>query len=230
MVIDDNAQSLLARGRHPETKKQTKQKQQTMGTPLRFDMILPNGQPLRYGMAGARWNGTVEEVMAALAQQNNTTHNMNNNKSSAAMSAQDLTDVTSAYATIRAKMPFLLNLPPDERAHLAHMGDKTVGILQPTRDFIAQFPEALPADFILAEFNKDCDLFAPLDASADASAAANQAIQDTRLALRSDLLYAILDIYACAKANNRGGRYQTYVDYMKAHFARPRKPKTPPTP
>ena len=63
MVIDDNAQSLLARGRHPETKKQTKQKQQTMGTPLRFDMILPNGQPLRYGMAGARWNGTVEEVL-----------------------------------------------------------------------------------------------------------------------------------------------------------------------
>ena len=34
--------------------------------PLRYGMILPNGQPLRYGTPGARWGGTVAEVMAAL--------------------------------------------------------------------------------------------------------------------------------------------------------------------
>jgi hypothetical protein len=70
----------------------------------------------------------------------------------------------------------------------------------------------------------------PLESAAAASADNNQPIQDTRLALRSDLLFAILDIYACAKANNRGGRYQAYVDTMKAHFAKKPRTPQPPTP
>lgn len=41
-----------------------------MGTPLRFNMILPNGEPLRWGTPGARWGGTMEEVMAAINQKN----------------------------------------------------------------------------------------------------------------------------------------------------------------
>ena len=203
----------------------------TMATPLRWNMVLPNGQKLRFDMPGVRFGGTVEEVMAAINAQNNTMSE--NNKISSALAAQDVTDILAAFATIRQKAPFLLNLTDEERAHLPHIGDKSGGALEATKAFVVQFPEALPVGFSIPEFNKDTALFGPMETVGMASANNNQLIQDTRLALRSDLLLQILDVYACAKANNRGGRYQTYVDTMNAHFAKPRKPKTttpPPTP
>jgi len=193
-------------------------------------MILPNGEPLRWNTPGARFGGTVEEVMAALNAQNNIMSE--NNKISSALAAQDVTDILAAFATIRQKAPFLLNLTDDERAHLPHVGDKSGGALDATKAFVVQFPEAMPVDFSIPEFNKDTALYGPIETIGMASANSNQLIQDTLLALRSDLLLQILDVYACAKANNRGGRYQTYVDIMNAHFAKPRKAKTttPPTP
>ena len=195
-----------------------------MATPLCWGMKLPDGTPLRFGMPGLRWNGTLEEVVAAIAAQKKSMSTQN--KVSAELSAQALTTILAAYATIRTNIPFLINLPDDERAHLPHIGDKSGEVLTQTLNFVAQFPEALPATFNIPEFQKDGTLFNPLETVAMASAQNNQLIQDTQLALRSDLLLAILDVYAFAKANNRTGAYDPYVNYMKSHFAKPRLPKT----
>ncbi len=190
-----------------------------MATPLRFDMVLPNGEPLRWNTPGARWGGTVEAVTAAIADKSKTMSNQN--KVSAALVQQSVTDILAAYATIKQKLPFLINLTDDERAHLPHIGDKSGEVLTQTLNFVAQFPEALPATFNIPEFQKDGALFNPLETVAMASAQNDQIIQDTRLALRSDLLLAILDVYAFAKANNRNGAYDVYVNSMKGHFANP---------
>ena len=146
----------------------------------------------------------------------------NQNKVSAQLAAQAVTDILAAYATIKQNMPFLINLTDDERAHLPHIGDKSGEVLTQTLNFVSQFPEALPATFNIAEFQKDGALFTPLETVAMASTQNDQLIQDTRLALRSDLLLAILNVYAFAKANNRTGAYDSYVSYMKDHFAKPR--------
>src|ERR1043165_4923363 len=124
-----------------------------MATPLRWNMILPNGEPLRFDTPGARWDGTVEEVMAALAEKNKNMSNQN--KISAQLVAQTVTEILAAFATIKTKLPFLLNLTDDERAHLPHIGDKSGEVLTQTLNFVAQFPEALPATFSIAEFQKD---------------------------------------------------------------------------
>jgi hypothetical protein len=192
-----------------------------MATPIRWGMKLPDGTPLRYGMPGLRWNGTLEEVIAAMAQQQNKTMS-NQNKVSAALAAQALTNILAAYATIKTNLPFLISLSDDERAHLPHIGDKSAEVLNQTLLFVSQFPEALPATFDIAEFQKDGALFTPFETVVMASAENNQLISDTGLALRSDLLLAILDVYAFAKANNRNGAYDSYVNYMKGHFAKPR--------
>ena len=89
-----------------------------MATPLRFDMILPNGEPLRWDTPGARWGGTVEEVMAAIAEKNKAMSNQN--KVSAQLVAQTVTEILAAFATIKTKLPFLISLTDDERAHLPH--------------------------------------------------------------------------------------------------------------
>jgi hypothetical protein len=190
-----------------------------MATPLTFDMTLPNGEPLCWDTPGACWDGTVEEVMAAIAEKNKA---MSQNKISAQLAAQALTSILAAYATIKENMPFLISLTDDERAHLPHIGDKSGEVLTQTLNFVTQFPEALPATFSITEVQKDGTLFNSLETVAMASAQNDQLIQDTRLALRSDLLMAILDVYAYAKANNRTGAYDPYVNYMKGHFAKPR--------
>ncbi len=196
-----------------------------MATPLRWNMILPNGEPLRFNTPGARFNGTVEEVMAAIAERDRKMSAQN--KVSAQLAAQAVTNILAAYATIKQNLPFLISLTDDERAHLPHIGDKSGELLTQTLNFVAQFPEALPGTFSIAELQKDGALFNPLETVAMASADNDRLIQDTRLALRSDLLLAILDVYAFAKANNRNGAYDSYVNYMKAHFARPRAAKQP---
>lgn len=204
-----------------------------MATPLRCDMILPNGEPLRWDTPGARWGGTVEEVMAAINERDKN-KTMSQNKVSDELVQQTVTEILAAYATIKEKLPFLINLTDDERAHLPHIGDKSGDVLTQTLNFVSQFPEALPATFYTAEFKKDGALFNPLENVAMVSAQTDQLIQDTRLALRSDLLMAVLDVYAFAKANNRNGAYDIYVNYMKSHFAKPRLAKpaapTPPNP
>lgn len=41
-----------------------------MATPLRYDLTLPNGEPRHFDVPSIRWDGTVEEAMAALQPQN----------------------------------------------------------------------------------------------------------------------------------------------------------------
>jgi hypothetical protein len=190
-----------------------------MATPLRYDMILPNGQPLRWDTPGARWGGTVEEVMAAIGQQNNNT-TMSKNLISAALAAQAVTNITTAVATIRTNLPFLLNLTPAQRKSLSSITEASQGIVIATINFVAQHPEALPATFDVAEFNKDAALLAPLQQVASLIASLNTDTDDTLRALHGDLYSEFLDVYALAKAGNRSGAYDDYLNSVKSRFAK----------
>jgi hypothetical protein len=48
----------------------------------------------------------------------------------------------------------------------------------------------------------------------------------------NQLFLQFLDVYAYAKANNRDGRYNTFINTVKERFAKTPKPATPtpPTP
>jgi len=199
-----------------------------MATPLRFDMTLPNGEPLRWNTPGACWDGSVEDVLAALAQ--TTNNNMSTqNLVSATLSAQAVTNITQAIATIRTNLPFLLNLTADQRKRLPHITEASQGIVQATTNFVAQHPEALPASFNTGEFNKDTALLAPLQQVASLLAALNTDTDDTLRALHGDLYAEFLDVYAFAQTNNRSGGYTDYLNAVKGRFARsPRKAKANP--
>jgi hypothetical protein len=188
-----------------------------MATPLCFDMILPNGEPLRWDTPGARWDGTVEEVMAANAQENKT---MNQNLISAVLTAQAVTSINTAIATIRTNLPFLINLTPDQRRSLQHASSAGQGVLQDTLTFVQQHPEALPATFNTAEFLKDGALLTPYAPVAASIALLAEDVSDTNIALQADLYSEFLDAYAFAKANNRTGAYDSYVNAVKGRFAK----------
>jgi hypothetical protein len=125
-------------------------------------------------------------------------------------------------------LPFLVHLTLEERRRLVKAGDKSQSAVQAGLTFASQHPEALPSTFDAAEFAKDGALLDPLGQIAAAVASLNEDIQDTLLALNSDLMLEFLDLYAIAKANNRDGRYDTFIQPIKnGRFFRPPRPATP---
>ena len=158
------------------------------------------------------------------------TNIMNQNKVSAVLAATAVTNITGAIAIIRANLPFLVNLSEAERQNMIKAGDASAGFIQSSLLFAAQHPEALLAGFSAVEYAKDGALLAPYSSIYGLISQLNTDCTDTLMALNSDLMGESLDVYAGARANNRGGNYSSYVDTAKAHFAKgPRKPKTPPT-
>jgi hypothetical protein len=197
-----------------------------MATPLRWNMTLPNGEPLRFDTPGARWDGTVEEVMAASNPQNNTMSSQN--LVSAALTEQAVTNITGAIATIRTNIPFLINLNDAQRKSLRNVTEASQGIVQATINFVAQHPEALPGTFNITEFNKDAALLDPFQQVASLIANLNTDTDDTLRALHSDLYSETLDVYADAKASNRAGAYDDYINTIKTRFSTgPRSKATP---
>lgn len=155
--------------------------------------------------------------------------NMTNNQVSAVLTPTNVTAVTDAINDIRDALPFIVHLTPDERQSLVKAGDKSQGAIQASLIFASQHPEALPANFNAVEFAKDGTLLTPLSQVAAAVASLHEDIQDTLLALNSDLMLEFLDLYAIAKANNRDGRYDSFINPIKnGRFFRPARPATPP--
>ena len=128
-----------------------------MATPLRFDMILPNGEPLRWDTPVARWGGTVEEVMAAINQQNNKS--MNTNKISAVLAPVDRDAAIEHLQSIKTLFPFLQGLTAEQKKRIKRAGDTHLPFIQKAYTYAAQHPEVLPGTFSLPEFAKDIAFF-----------------------------------------------------------------------
>ncbi len=166
-----------------------------------------------------------------LAAANYTNKMSSQNLVSATLAAQAVTNVTTAIATIRTNLPFLLNLTDAQRNSLLNVTEASQGIVQASINFVTQHPEALPGAFNIAEFNKDAGLLAPFQQVATLIANLNTDTDDTLRALHSDLYRETLDVYAYAKAANRTGAYDDYINTVKTRFATgPRAKKAAATP
>lgn len=155
---------------------------------------------------------------------------MDKNKISAVLSPQDLADIFAAVATIRSKLPFLASLSQDERKRLRNITEESQGVVLAALNFVAQHPEAIPGTFNIPEFTKDGALMTPLQRAVSAIAQLNLDADDTMRALHGDLYNAFLDVYAFAKANNRKGGYDEFINAVKGRFASGPRKKNPPTP
>jgi hypothetical protein len=144
---------------------------------------------------------------------------MSQNKVSAVLTAQAITNITGAITTIRANIPFLLNLTPEQRKRQQSITESSQGIVLASLNFAAQHPEALPAAFNTAEFKKDGDLLAPLQQIESLVAQLKQDVDDTLKGLQGDLYSEFLDVYAYAKAANRNGAYDEFINNVKGRFS-----------
>lgn len=199
-----------------------------MPEPLRFDMILPNGQPLRWDMGPEfRWDGNVPESLT-----NPPIHMPNDNLISDEMTTAAVTAVNNAITAIRTNMSFLISLTNTERRSKAKLGDGRVALDEDAYPLMAQNPSLIPAFVVLTEVTKDRVLRTQIDAIRLSLTSLCSDVDDTELVLGHEMLKAYLAFYSNAQqAAVRGvAGAQTVVDTLAPYFARPSRPPATPNP
>ncbi|OLP18515.1 hypothetical protein BST81_10580 [Leptolyngbya sp. 'hensonii'] len=139
---------------------------------------------------------------------------------SAALTQGDREAVMDAVATIKAKLPFLIDLSPEERKTLPKMGDKSRAFVSKALEVATQNPDFLPRSFNLEELRKDVQLFEALYPLLLSLTQLQELVDDTCLAVGSEAYAAALQVYNYAKASGNGGGMDAVVGEMGQRFAR----------
>ncbi|HMJ07108.1 MAG TPA: hypothetical protein VK474_12680 [Chthoniobacterales bacterium] len=150
---------------------------------------------------------------------------------SATLTDTDRDAALLAISTIATKLPFLLGLSVEDRINLQKMGNVRRSFVEQTVPIASQNAQVLPASFNLAELTADMDLYRQLAPIMDALKPVFEKLDDTLMALGSDLYAASLEAYGYIKAAGRSQGLDALREQLKASRQRAAKQKdTPPTP
>ena len=155
------------------------------------------------------------------------------NRLSVTLAAADKTAVLDAIQTIRTKLPFLVNLTPEERRTMPRMADKTLAFDQKCAGYMTARPELVPSFVNPAELAKDRTLALDLNDIARELAQVAEGVSDTTMLALSEAYMADLSFYQNVRqAAQRGvvGADSIYSDLNQRFPGRPKGGSTPPTP
>ncbi|HEY5346111.1 MAG TPA: hypothetical protein VIK62_07185 [Verrucomicrobiae bacterium] len=118
---------------------------------------------------------------------------------SATVAAADLQAIKDAVAVIQQKLPFLVNLTPDERKSIFRTGPNSLSFVQNALQAAQNNPDILPKSFDTDEFALDVALFAVLTDINTAVAQLVSEIDDTRLAVGGEAMKEASQVYNYVK-------------------------------
>ncbi len=139
---------------------------------------------------------------------------------SAKLSPADRQEIIDAIKTIRDKMPFLIDLTPEQRRSLPRMSDKSRAFVRKTLDVATQNPDFLPRSFDLEEMQQDVELFEELYPIWQSLTQLCELVDDTKMAVGSDAYVAALLVYNYAKTSGLGAGLNDVIDDLGKRFAR----------
>jgi len=125
-----------------------------------------------------------------------------------------------AIATIKQKLPFLIDLSPEERRALPHMGDKSRVFVSKAADVAAQNPDFLPRSFNVEELCRDAELFAALQPITLALTQLQELVDDTQVEVGGEAYAGALVVYNYAKNSGQGLALDSVADELGRRFAR----------
>lgn len=151
------------------------------------------------------------------------------NRISAELTDADQAAILAAIASIKSKLPFLINLTPDERIALPKMSDKSVAFDEKSASYMTTLPSLVPGFVSVAETNKDRALRVQVSEAAREILALAQSVDDTLMVISSEIWMADLSFYQSVRqAAKRGvSGAQTAYDDLSARF--PGAPKAKPS-
>ena len=144
----------------------------------------------------------------------------------ATLSAEDQAAIKSALATIRAKLPFLVDLTPEERRSIPKMGDKTRAFVAQALDVAERNIDLMPHSFELEAMRADVELAHTLEALLSEVTQLRELLDDTYLAVGSEAYVSALNVYAYAKAAGKGSGLDALLDTLGRRFAQQRRQAT----
>lgn len=154
---------------------------------------------------------------------------MNDNRISANLSATDRLAVMDAIATIREKLPFLVDLTTEDRRTMLKMGDKSRAFVSKALEVATQNPEFLPRSFNIEEMRRDLALYEALYPILLSLTQLQELVDDTYIAIGSEAYAAALAVYNYAKASGDVTGLDAVIDEMGRRFTRRSKKKQPET-
>jgi len=152
---------------------------------------------------------------------------MASNHVSGSLSTEDREMIFSSVSSIRERLPFLIDLSPQERRELPKMGDRSRAFVAKTLEVSKQNSGFLARAFDLDEFERDVHLYNELYAIHVALAQLTELVDDTLVAVGSDAYTAALEAYAAAKAAKHGDGLDELRVAMGNRFNRKRAAASP---
>jgi hypothetical protein len=135
--------------------------------------------------------------------------------------------VLSAIATIKASMPFMVDLTAEDRKALPKMGDKSRAFVTKALEIATQNPDFLPRSFDLEEMRRDVELFDQLYPLLLSLNQLQEMLENTYTAVGSEAYTAALTIYKYAKASDQSGSLEGIVDDLGQRFTQKSKKEKP---
>ncbi len=146
---------------------------------------------------------------------------MAQNRISAALAQADKDAIMAAVKAIGEKLPFAIDLSPDDRKAMPKLGDKSLAFVTKALEVATQNPGFLPRDFDVEEFRKDTNIYADLSSIRQAIAKIFDLVDDTMVVAGSEAYIAALMVYNIAKAKNIGSEgLDSTIDELGKRFAR----------
>lgn len=150
---------------------------------------MPNAQICAIAFTNGNHNKQIHQSKFLMAYQNIT----------ASLSPADIQEIKAAFATIQAKMPFLVTLSVEERRKLFKMGDKSLAFVNTSLTAAQSNREILPASFDVDEFVRDYQLAATLTELLIGLRQLTEQVDDTLMAVGSEAMGSSLTVYDYVK-------------------------------
>lgn len=145
---------------------------------------------------------------------------MQENRVSAQLGEAERQAVFAAIQTIRQKLPFLIDLTPEERHALPKLGDKSRGFVEQALQVAEQNTGILPGLFDVGEMRNDVELYIALSSVHAALAQLFELVDDTLIAVGSESYVAALVVYQFTRAAGKGTALDAALEGLSQRFAR----------
>lgn len=143
------------------------------------------------------------------------------NRISITISAEAITNIQAAIATIEQNLPTLINLTKEERHQLPKMGDKTIAFVSKNLEYAKQNAQIVPSFLDLAEFEKDVNAVTSINKVLISLQQLVEKLDDTILLSGSEAYSAALVFYNAVKSAAKAGvpGMKTIYDDLQTRFA-----------
>lgn len=139
------------------------------------------------------------------------------------LSADALAAIDAALATLEAQLTPLLGLDPESRRGLTKMGGKSEAFCRQAVVAFSQNTEVLPRNFDLVAYQRDLATLDALRPRRQRLGRLQELLEDSEMAVGSDLMTASLEGYAVLKVAGKGTGLDGLRQMLSARFARGRR-------